>query len=350
MALAVTVRSSLGLLSPFLSSTADAGGRKRSMLLAMALFSTGLLLVALWPSYVSLFAALALASLGKIIFDPAALAFVGDRVHYSRRGLAVGLTELGWSGSFLLGIPLVGWLIARRGWLAPFPWLAGLGLAAAGLLWWLLPAEKRPPLGHTNFHLKLRALLAHRPPLAALGFGLIISAANETVTIVYGAWLEGALGLQVAALGLASAVIGLSEFSGEGLVAALSDRIGIQRAVLLGVSMNTVACLALPLLGGSTGSALAGLFLFYLTFEFTIVSTIPLVTELLPEARATLLGGFVAALSLGRALGDLLGPPLFRFGFLANGSAAAALNLLGLALLILIAGSSRAVTQTEARR
>jgi predicted MFS family arabinose efflux permease len=56
----------------------------------------------------------------------------------------------------------------------------------------------------------------------------------------FGVWLEDSFGLQIAALAGASAVIGLSELSGEGLVALLTDRIGKPRALVLGLSANAV--------------------------------------------------------------------------------------------------------------
>ncbi len=336
VALAVTVRSSIGLASPLLGSTADVYGRKKAMLLALILFSAGLLMMALWPSYAALFAALALSSLGKILFDPAVLAYVGDQVDFKRRGFAVGLTELAWSGAFLVGVPSLGWLMARGSWTAPFPWLAAVGLVALLAVWLLLPPDPPNAAPSQNMFQRLGSVLTQPSALGGLASGLLISAANESVTIIYGAWMESAHGLQVAALGAATAIIGLSELGGEGLVAIIADRLGIQRAVILGILASAAACLGLPFLGQSLIGALGGLFAFYLTFEFTIVSTIPLMTEISPGARATLLGSYMAALSGGRVLGDLIGPQLFGLGFLANGLAAAGLNLAALVAMVLL--------------
>ncbi|HSG45155.1 MAG TPA: hypothetical protein VLA72_18570, partial [Anaerolineales bacterium] len=60
------------------------------------------------------------------------------------------------------------------------------------------------------------------------------------------------------------------------------------------------------IVGRTEIGALLGLFLFYITFEYSIVSHIPLMTEVLPKNRATLLSFNVAGHSLGRALGALL--------------------------------------------
>jgi predicted MFS family arabinose efflux permease len=329
---ALTLRSAAGTVGPFAAVLADRRGRKFGMLLGAGLFPLGAVLVIVWPSFPAFVLALILSTLGKYIFDPSLQAYLGDRVPYQQRGRMIAITEFGWSLAFLLGVPLIGLLLARRGWTAPFPLMTGLGIVFVFFLAWMLPAQTRSaPAGPrlNNF----KRVLASAPALAGLGLGLLISAANELVNLVFGVWLEGSFGLQVAALGLASAVIGAAELSAEGLVAGFVDRLGKPRAITLGLAVNSLAALALPLIGRTEAGALAALFWFYLSFEFTLVSALPMMTELLPEARATLMACNVAALSLGRALGDLLGPQLFGLGFMAVAAGAVILN--GLAWLAL---------------
>ena len=114
---------------------------------------------------------------------------------------------------------------------------------------------------------------------------------------------------------------------------ALSDRLGKRRTIALGVGLSTLAYLALPALGSTLPGALAGLFLVYLTFEFAIVATLPLMTELMPLARASVMSANIAGTSLGRMLGALLGGVLLPMGIGASGIAAAGINLVALAVL-----------------
>jgi predicted MFS family arabinose efflux permease len=87
--------------------------------------------------------------------------------------------------------------------------------------------------------------------------------------------------------------------------------------------------------------ALFGLFLFYLTFEFALVSSVPLMTEVLPSARATVMAFTTASVSLGRALGALIASPLYLYGessaripdMLPNAIAAILLNAAALVAL-----------------
>jgi predicted MFS family arabinose efflux permease len=76
-----------------------------------------------------------------------------------------------------------------------------------------------------------------------------------------------------------------------------------------------------------------GLFLFYLAFEFTIVSLIPLMTGVLPETRGTVMALNIASANLGRGLGSLFVAPLYLGGFWLNAVFAALVNLLAIFVL-----------------
>ena len=334
ISLAITARSSLGILSPFIGSAGDSMGRKSAMLMGLSIFAGGSLVVLLWPSYIGFLIALLLGSLGKVIFDPAMQAYLGDRVPYNVRGRAIAITEIGWSGAALVGLPIIGWIIYRSNWVAPFPILGILAALAAFFVWRAIPSDsaadsERPTLMHA-----LRTILSRPSTLAALTVSLLINIGNESINVIYGLWLENSFGLQVVALGAASVLIGLAELSGVGLVARLTDQLGIIRALCLGIISITVACLLLPFLGVSLIPALIGLFLFYLTFEFTFVTLISLFTELEPSARATLMATSITAAAGGRALGALIGPALFDIHILASSAFGAAMAIIALPILI----------------
>jgi predicted MFS family arabinose efflux permease len=337
----LTLRSLAGAAGPFLASIADSRGRKTGMLFGLLLFSLGAAAVVIWPTYPGFLIALVLGVVGKYVFDPSMQAYLGDRVSYARRGRVIAVTELGWSLSFVLGVPLVGLLIARYGWYAPFPFFFAAGLLAMGVIAWMLPRDRGRAAGQPGLKENLAQVLKHSPALYGLGMGLAVSAANEVVNVVFGAWLEGAFGLKIAALSATALVIGFAELGGETFSATLTDRLGKPRSIGLGLILNSLAALALPFLGASPISAAVGLFFFYITFEFALVSSIPLMTEVFSPARATLMAGNVASHSLGRALGASLAAPLFILGqaspripdILLCGLAAIVLNLLGLVLL-----------------
>jgi predicted MFS family arabinose efflux permease len=290
-------------------------------------------LVAIYPSFGTFSIALLLAILSKYLFDPSMQAYFGDRVPYEKRGTALAVIEASWSLAFIAGIPLIGFLISRFGWNAPFPLLAGLGLVIFVVIWWMVPHtdHSQPATASTK---NISAVLTNIPALAGVFIAIWASAANELVNLIFGIWLEDSFGLKIAALAGASAVIGLSELSGEGLVAITTDRLGKPRALALGLTANILAALLLPMIGRTTIGALIGLFLFYITFEYVMISHIPLMTEIMPGARATLLSFNVAGHSLGRVIGALGAMFIYqRFGFLPVTLVAILFNIFALLAL-----------------
>ena len=333
LSLALTARSIIGTFGPFAATVADQRGRKFGMLLGLGVFTLGVTVVVFWPTLIGLTVALIMSTMGKYIFDPGMQAYIGDRVPYERRGRAIAITEFGWSLAFIVGIPVMGFVISRNGWMAPFPLLLLLGTLAFALLYFILPKDDHRPDPQATVFSNMRLVLMSLPALAGLSIGLWASAGNEVVNLIFGVWLEDAFALKIAALAGASAVIGLSELAGEGLVAAFVDRIGKHRAVAVGLITNSGAALLLSVLGRTPAGALIGLFLFYISFEFTLVSLIPMMTEVLPEARATVMAFNVSALSLGRAIGAPLAPFLYRYGFPVVAVGAVVFNLFALLAL-----------------
>ncbi len=337
MSYALTARSLTGFFSPLLASVADSRGRKAGMLFGLLLFSVGGSLVVFWPIYPVFALSLVVSTAGYLVFVPSLQSYLGDHVSYAQRGLVMALSELAWSISAIVGVPLVGFLIARQGWLAPFPLLVLLGMLSFGLLMRILPRDPAITTAQPNLWANLRRVFTYPPALAGLVMVMLYSTANELVTFVYGVWIEDRFALAIASLGAAALGIGLAELGGESLVGALTDRLGKQRAIAIGLLLNCLAALVLVTFGRWLPGALTGLFLFYLTFEFTLVSGIPLMSEILPPARATLMAAHMALISLGRALGDLLAPRLFTNPWLpgmdVNAWGAILFNLLALLFL-----------------
>lgn len=330
---ALTWRSLAGAAGPFLASIADTRGRKTGMLAGMFLFSSGIAIVAVWPTFLGFTIALVVSTLGKFVFDPAMQAYLSDRVPYKRRGFILAIAELGWSGSFLIGVPLMGVMIAKLGWLAPFPLLSLLGFTAMLALYRIVPHDPPPATEQPGLIHNFGVVFASGSALAGLGVTFLVSTSNEVVNLVLGVWLEDAFGLQVTALGMVAIVIGVAELGGEGLVSGWVDRLGKRRAVSIGLVCNSLTALALPLLGSTLPGAVFGLFLFFISFEFTFVSLLPLMTEALPEKRATYMALVFTSASIGRAVADAVGVQIFATGFLTSAIAAAVINMLALLVI-----------------
>lgn len=334
----IAVNQSTAVLGMFFGPLADRLGYRLMMLAGLGLLVAGMFAGGFLPFYGVVLAALFLAGLGKNVFDIALQAYVGERVPFRRRGLVIGVLEFSWAGSTLLGIPLIGLLIEHLGWRAPFFVMGGLGLLGIAALSILIQKDgKKPVRNQTAVGLwnAWRRLGQERAALGAICFAFFVSAANDNLFVVYGAWLEKSFSLRIVALGLVTSVIGVAELSGESLTAAISDWLGLKRAIAVGLVICGISYGVLPLLDQNLPLALCGLFFIFLTYEFTIVSALSLCTELLPGSRATMMSGFLAAAGTGRVVGALIGGPVWLTGGIQmTGLVSAAISSLGLLSLV----------------
>ena len=313
----IAVNWATSLLGIFFGPLADRFGYRKMMVLGLVMLAVGMFAGGLFPLYGVILIALFLAGLGKVVFDPAVQAYVSERVPYSRRATAIGFLEISWAGCTLLGIPLIALLIDKFGWRSPFFAMGAIGFAGIIVLITLFPADEQSiskPRRSLSVKKALPIIVQDKASLGMLAYIFFFSAAIDNLFVVYGAWLENAFSVSVVALGMATGVIGVAELVGEILVATISDRLGLKRVVMIGVTICIFTYGLLPFAGQSLLPALAGLFIHFLIFEFTIISSVALCTELQPEMRATVIAGFFAAAGLGRILGALMGGPIWLSG------------------------------------
>ncbi len=331
----IAVNWATSLLGIFFGPLADRFGYRKMMVLGLVMLAVGMFAGGLFPSYGVILITLFLAGLGKMVFDPAVQAYVSERVPYKRRATAIGFLEISWAGSTLLGIPLIALLIDNLGWRSPFFAMGAIGLAGIIVLSVLISADEKSssnPRRTLSVKKVLPIIVRDEPSLGALAYVFFFSAAIDNLFVVYGAWLEKAFSVGIVALGMATSIIGAAELVGEILVATLSDRFGLKRVVMIGVTICIFTYSLLPFVGQSLLTALTGLFIHFLIFEFTIISSLALCTELQPEMRATVIAVFFAAAGLGRILGALIGGPIW----LAGGLVATSLVSAGITALALI--------------
>jgi predicted MFS family arabinose efflux permease len=336
----IAVNQATSVLGVFFGPVADRLGYRLMMQAGMALLVVGMFAGGFLPFYGVILLALFLAGLGKSMFDPALQAFVGERVPFHRRGMVIGFLEFAWAGSTLLGIPAIALLIDRLGWRAPFFVMGGLGLLGILIIRVLIARDEpkeTPKHSGVLFKHAWRLLLQERAAVGALLYSFLISVANDNLFVVYGAWLEKRFSLSIVALGFGTAVIGIAELIGESMTATLADRLGLKRSLLGGLAVCLICYGILPYLGQTLGMALVGLFLIFLSFEFMVVTSLSLFTELLPAARATMMASALAAAGIGRVVGALIGGPIWLAGGIYVTSLVSA-TLSGLALAALFWG------------
>ena len=314
----IAINQGTSVLALVFGPFGDRFGYKLMILIGLMCLSSGMLAAGILPLYAVLALAMLLAGLGKSILDPAIQAYVGQKVAYEKRGLAIGLLEIAWAGSTLVGIPVMGILIEKAGWQAPFLFIGTFALVCLIIVWIIFPKDGPGTTQDIKQKMyifrQLKALAQNRVTLGAILFGLLIAMANDNIFVVYGVWMESSFNLGIVALGMSTTVIGLAELTGEGFTAFLSDRIGKKRSIIIGVTISAVSFALLPFANSSLTFALTALFIVFLSFEFTVVTSMSLVSELAPKSRASMLSAYYAASGIGRVFGAGMGGYVWKYG------------------------------------
>ncbi len=247
------------------------------------------------------------------------------------RARYLGVIELTWASSLLIGAPAAGWLIARF----------GMGCAVLGDSRSLSPCPPGHAVGHrAGFRIDRRhpiQLALDRSAVALLVTVGLYSGASEIMFVVFGAWLEDGFGLSLLALGGRRGAGGRLGIGRRRIDPVLwTDRIGKRRSVghRSGDLRGRPTCSFVT--NANLTAGLASMALALGGFEFTIVSTFPLASEMRPLARTRFLALlWPSAWGWGGRSVHRLGPFLYeQSGLTANTLVAAAANLVALVLLL----------------
>ncbi len=236
ISIAITIRNFAAILVPFITSIFDRHSRRSGMVTGVGLFVLGSALVTVWPTFVVFVISLSLAFIGMHVFVASMQAYQSDTIPVPFRGQAIVITSLGWALSFVIAVPLLGFLIGRFGWLAPFPVLGTIGIIAIIGLIILIPKTKstqvNQPLQIQN---GIRQVFKSSNAMAGVLMILFFCAAHEVVNLVFGVWMEDTYGLSINELGLASTAIGLAELISVALISWLITRVGSKSSVGIGL-------------------------------------------------------------------------------------------------------------------
>ncbi len=313
-----SARWAVGALTPASVRLAGREHRRRVLVIGLALFSAGAAVTAAFGVFAGALVGFVLMGLGKPLLDTGVQAVTADRVTYATRARTIGILETTWALGFLLGAPLAGWMIQRAGWQAPFWTVAVFGALLIAPVAMTAGSTEPSRTNNPKLVLDVRAK-------AFLVAAVLIAASAEIVFITFAVWLEESHGFGLGALAALATAVGVAELLAEGTTILVTDRLGKARAVAVGMATSAAGFLALA--GGSEVLVLglAGLVVGVAGFEFAIVSSISLATELVPAARVQYLSRMVVAHAVGRAVAAIAGLTLYAVvGMGAVGVAAAA--------------------------
>ena len=308
----VGLRSAMGIFSPFSGAIADRHGYRLVIRVSLLANAAGYLLLAFAAAPWMVVAGMMLAGLGIGIFVPNLQAYVSGKLPYHLRARGLGMIEYSWALTGIVGLSLVGLLIAATNWRTPFILLA-VGMVAMSFVFGALPGIARdrdaiaaPPAGSrwqqatAIFNLRTNRRSAYATILA----GALSYFAAMQIMIAHGAWLAEQYGLGPAQLGFVAFIFGWFDLAASVSVSLFTDRIGKRRSVLIGIIGSLAGYALMPVLNTSVTLAVVAIAFARMCFEFNIVSHFPLLSEQVPAQRGQAMTlGSAAALVAGTVAG-----------------------------------------------
>lgn len=304
----LAVRDLTAVISPAIGRLSDRFGTTRIIVYGSVTSAVGLLLATLGP--VGLAIGFAIFGAGKIATDVSTNSWVADEVAFERRGRVTGVVELTWAAAALIGLPLSGLMISRLGW-----WSVTLFLGLASIPTTMAIQRTATP-GRPTQRERVRPEFT-TTVIGALIMVFAVMASSQLLLVGHGLWLEDQFGLETAEIGFAVTVVGAIEMVASLGSASLTDTLGKRISVATGSGLLFAASGALAVY--REPSLIVGLLLLaaaFLGFEFAFVSSLPLISELAPRARAEMIGIALGAGTVVRAAGTEFGTTLYgRSGF-----------------------------------
>jgi predicted MFS family arabinose efflux permease len=210
--------------------------------------------------------------------------------------------------------------------------LAAASVLAAAVVVWKVPGA--PPRSTRE-----RSEAVRVPLGSAAWTSLFVSAATAAsgigIFVVSGVGLDERHGVSTAGLGAIAAGFGVVELGSSSAVAAVGDRIGTRRSIVIGLVVLLVGLGVMVGSGDVRAMAVAGLVIFLAGFEFAFVSSIALVTEAAPDARGRAIGIGNAVGTLARSAAVAAGGLAYEaFGIVGSVTLSAAAAALALGLIL----------------
>jgi predicted MFS family arabinose efflux permease len=301
-----------GLMQPVWGMLSDRLGRVRVMRLTLFGAAFAGILSSLAPNLTVLIVARALAGGLFAAVIPASLVYIGDTVGMGSRQAALADLMAASAVGTALATVLGGLAAYLDGWRVAFaaPALAGAALA---VLLARLPEPKAFSEQKREGPLAQAGRVLVQPwALAVIGIVLVEGAVILGFLTFLAPSLESA-GFSPAVAGLAVGLYGLAVLGWTRTVKLVANRLGASALILIGAGM-----LSLGYASGAVGQSLASVSAAAIFvgggFAFMHSTLQTWATEVVPEARATVISLFAAALFAGSGVATMAAAPLAEAG------------------------------------
>jgi predicted MFS family arabinose efflux permease len=301
-----------GLMQPVWGMLSDRLGRVRVMRLTLFGAAVGGVLSSLAPNLTVLIIARALAGGLFAAVIPASLVYIGDTVGIGTRQKALADLMAASAVGTALATVFGGLAAYLDGWRVAFaaPALAGVALA---VLLARLPEPKAFSEQKREGPLVQAGRVLVQPwALIVVGIALVEGAVILGFLTFLAPSLESA-GFSPAVAGLAVGLYGLAVLGWTRAVKLVANRLGASVLILIGAGM-----LSLGYASGAVGQSLASVSVAAILvgggFAFMHSTLQTWATEVVPEARATVISLFAAALFAGSGVATMAAAPLAEAG------------------------------------
>lgn len=279
---------------------------------ALAVALTGLVVATAAGGFATGFVGLLVPRMAAGVFggiaETLAYALIGDAIAPGRQGRAMGAIVSSFAVASVLGVPAGLELARLGGWRSPFFTLAALGAVVTVAAMSMLPPQRSHLLVQSR---PFREVLRRPVVWLALTGTAIGYVAHYALVPNYSAYFQFNRGYPRDRLGLLYMIGGAVMFGTARLAGWLGDRHGAAPAVAFGAALYAAALIAgliypvdeIPVLVVFVSLTISASFRF-----------VPMRTLLLripaPEERARFLSAQSAVLSVGSAIGAMLGPQI----------------------------------------
>jgi len=315
-----------GFASPFAGRIVDRLTHRNSMVLGLVGSAVGCTIAAVSTSPLIFAVGVTVLALTKQSFDLGLGAWIADHVPYNQRGKIVGLTETAWALGLLVGVSIMGLITAATNWRIGFTFAVLCLIVSMFVIFNRVTNEAR--VLHESHSTTPQRVTGNSWLVVFTMFCIMCSAQNLFVT--FGAWLEDEFNFGAASLAVAGFSLGLVELVASVSSSRQTDKWGKERSIALGALLVIPGGIFLCLGSNNLIIGLVGVFIYFLGFEFSVVSLLPLATSLVPNSPGTGLGWVLGAGTLGRAVMAIIATHLFEsFGVQGPALMGAVFGLLG---------------------
>ncbi len=242
--LLITIFSvTFAISAPILSVLTAKIERKRLTLVALFIFLVGNLVAVVSPSFSVLFISRIISAGSSSLLIVLCVVMAANIVQPQYRARAIGIVNMGVSGSLVLGIPFGLMLGNTFGWRAPFIFISGLSiLSIAGIYFFM---GRVAPTPQVSIGKQLASLKNHRILFAQLT-SVIFLTGHSTLYSFLTPFVKTTLGLDGSWISIIYLIFGISALSGGAIGGTLADRFGEKPTILSLIVIFGVAIFSIP--------------------------------------------------------------------------------------------------------